>query len=107
MLPVNWRPRISASPSTVLGTASWKWVWSATPNHWTIGGVRRSRPMYSFPYMLAVVPLLAFFLGAYPNRPTGPQSFPQIAKQADEARVEDRVGDAVELYSKAVHLRPS
>jgi len=71
-----------------------------------MGWPARATPCIVHP-MLAVVPLLAFFLGANPNSPASPQSFPQITKQADEARVADRVGAAVELYSQAVRLRPS
>jgi tetratricopeptide (TPR) repeat protein len=55
--------------------------------------------------MVAVVSLLALL---FLTNPSSPQpSFEQIAKQADAARVADRMEDAIELYSEGVGLRPS
>lgn len=42
---------------------------------------------------------------AVPDTPR--ESFESIAKAADQARQSDRLNDAVDLYSKAVRLRPS
>jgi tetratricopeptide (TPR) repeat protein len=56
---------------------------------------------------MLVIPLLALFLSANPTSPGGKQSFEQIAKQADEARSADLVGDAIRLYSEGVHQRPA
>ncbi len=58
--------------------------------------------------MVAVILFLVFLFGAAPTVSGTPQkSFAQIAKQADAARIADRVSDAIQLYSEGVRLRPS
>jgi tetratricopeptide (TPR) repeat protein len=56
--------------------------------------------------MVAAVPFLALLLSATPGT-NSTQSFDQIAKQADAARQADQVLRAIDLYTEAVHLKPS
>ncbi|MEN3338392.1 MAG: hypothetical protein V7647_2068 [Acidobacteriota bacterium] len=44
---------------------------------------------------------------AAPDRDVGPAGFDTIRRHADEARTGGRLGEAVELYSRAVRLKPS
>ena len=55
--------------------------------------------------LAAALLLLSLSSPAVPDAP--PKTFESIAKAADQAREADRLSEAIELYSKAVRLRPS
>lgn len=64
-------------------------------------------PIYIFS-MKRLSSLLALFLAPLSALSTTPQrSFEQIAKQADAARVADRMGEAIGLYTQGVRLHPA
>lgn len=68
----------------------------------------RSHPLYYFLHMLAAALLLLSLSFANPAAVDAtPKTFETVAKAADQAREADRLNDAIDLYSKAVSLRPS
>ena len=58
--------------------------------------------------MLLVLSTLAVLLARSPLTTTpSPTGFEQIAKRADAARTADQIGDAIDLYTQGLHLRPT
>ena len=52
------------------------------------------------------VPILALLFAAAAASPQASVEFDRIAKQADTARAADRFNEAIQLYRKALHLKP-
>jgi tetratricopeptide (TPR) repeat protein len=62
-----------------------------------------------YPYLMRLECLLLFLFLLYTPvaRPDTPKDFEQIAKEANTARVSERISDAIKLYKEGVRLRPA
>ncbi len=84
---LNWLPNIASNPVTLYL------------------GRQRCRPRYSSFMRVWFLGLFAAFSMAFGA--SAPAGFETIAKQAEAARAQDRVHEAILLYGKGTRLRPS
>ncbi len=57
--------------------------------------------------MASLLPALLISLSLVASVAAGPASFEKVASQAEAARLQDRVPEAIRLYREGTHLRPS